>query len=285
MNATKMKRLSKSGIEYLDFAWNFYSGCENSERGICPLDKNCWAFKRTQRFKHHYPNGFESTFYPEAFLSPLHLKKPSIIGVAFMGDLFGDWVDPNKKFHSVMPSGKASLSMSLKGWIFTTIEQCPQHTFLFLTKCPWNLPKWGKFPDNCWVGVTATDVLTFSTAMVCLGDIKARVKYLSIEPLLAWGDYPADVEAIEQWVKGFKLYGIGWVIIGTMTCGGDGLAKLSSLYPQLTPMPYGNRYMLQPKISWVEELVRACDKAGVKVFQKNNLRPLLGKSLRQELPQ
>jgi hypothetical protein len=99
---TNMPRLSKSGIEWLrnpdgsqGYSWNFYSGCENKERGIC-LVPNCWARSITERFPAHYPNGFKPTFYPDAFLSPLSLKKPFIIGVCFMGDLFGDWVDPNK---------------------------------------------------------------------------------------------------------------------------------------------------------------------------------------------
>ena len=45
--------------------------------------------------------------------------------------------------------------------------------------------------------------------------------------------------------------GINWVIIGSAT------------------HPYR-----PPKIEWVEEIVRAADKAGVPVFLKNNLKPL-----------
>ena len=265
----KKPRLSKSGIEYLDYVWNFCSGCENAERGICPLGKDCWATKIAERFTVHYPNGFKPTIYPEAFLSPLHLKKPSIIGCAFMGDLFGDWVDPDKKIHSVMPSGKVSISMSLKGWIFTTINQCPQHTFLFLTKCPWNLPKWSPFPDNCWVGVTATTTDMAVAGLTALSDIEAKVKYISFEPLLS--HIPINANA---------LSGIGLVIIGAMTGTkydlmlyvdnhfGDG----ECLY---TLMPYGNKWSLQPPIEWIEEIVRAADKAGIPVFLKENLRPLL----------
>jgi len=238
----KMIRLSKSGIEYLDYVWNFYSGCENQKRGIC-LVPNCWAEGIVNRFQNHYPNGFKPTFYPEAFLSPLHLKKPSVIGVAFMGDLGGDWVDPDRKFHSTMPSEKASITMSLKGWIFTTIEQCPQHKFLFLTKCPWNLIKWSPFPDNCWVGVTATNQETFYEAAKCLADIKASVKYISAEPMLGRIIFPA-------WIGGV----LNWIIVGSQT------------------KPYK-----PPKIEDVEEVVRACDKAGIPIFLKDNLKPLLEK--------
>jgi hypothetical protein len=33
---TKTPRLGKSGIEYLDYVWNFYSGCRHKEEGKCP---------------------------------------------------------------------------------------------------------------------------------------------------------------------------------------------------------------------------------------------------------
>ena len=46
--------------------------------------------------------------------------------------------------------------------------------------------------------------------------------------------------------------GIKWVIIGAQT------------------KPYK-----PPKIEWVQEITEACDKAGIKVFLKNNLKPLL----------
>lgn len=239
MNRTP--RLSESGIEYLDYVWNFYSGCLNWRNGICPVE-NCWAKSITERFKHHYPNSFDPTYYPEAFLSPLYLKKPSIIGVAFMGDLFGDWVDPDKKRHSIMPSGKASISMSLKGWVFTTIRQCPQHTFLFLTKCPQNLPKWGTFPDNCWAGVTVTNWVMLPEALYHLSKIKASVRYISFEPLLEF--IPVD---------GLNLvkHNINWVIIGAQT------------------KPYS-----PPQVEWVREVVEACDEARIPVFLKDNLMPL-----------
>ena len=78
MNRTP--RLSKSAIEYLDYVWNFASGCTKD----CAY---CWARKITCRFAGRYPNGFEPTVYPEAFLSPLHLKKPSIGGHAWPSEV------------------------------------------------------------------------------------------------------------------------------------------------------------------------------------------------------
>lgn len=254
MNRTP--RLSRSGIEYLDYVWNFYSGCRNSENGVCPLGKNCWARKITERFKQNYPNGFEPTFYPEAFLSPLHLKKPSIIGVAFMGDLFGDWINYTDENGTVTP----------KNIVYPVVERCPQHTFLFKTKCPWNLPKWGKFPDNCWVGVTATGYDAFNKALDGLKVIEAKVKFISIEPLL---------EAIPFYMERLAYCGINQLIIGACTGTKAEMSELVRKYPDLTLMPYGKKWTAQPQISWVEEIVRAADKAGIPVFLKNNLMPLV----------
>lgn len=55
--------------------------------------------------------------------------------------------------------------------------------------------------------------------------------------------------------------GISWVIIGAQT--------KPAVYPQK---------------AWVEEIVEATSKAGIPVFQKDNLKPLLGYNLRQEMP-
>ena len=53
--------------------------------------------------------------------------------------------------------------------------------------------------------------------------------------------------------------GISWVILGSQT------------------KPYK-----PPRIEWVKEIVRACDKAGVPVFLKDNLMPLMEASFGRE---
>ncbi len=144
-----------------------------------------------------------------------------------------------------MPSQKASIQMGLKGWIYTTIKQCPQHTFLFLTKNPERLKGWESFPDNCWVGVTATDSTMFAQACGYLSAIPAKVKYISIEPLLDWW-----IDFGEIYMSFLKM--VDWLIIGAQT------------------KPYK-----PPEIEWVKEIVEACDKAGIPVFLKESLKPLL----------
>lgn len=161
------------------------------------------------------------------------LAKGLGIFVCDMGELFGDWVP--------------------RQWqeeIFKVIRNSPDCRFYLLTKQPQNLIKFSPFPENCWVGVTATTYKQFQDALEGLCQIVAKVKYISFEPLL---------ESIEIWHSSktsdndFTIGGgIDWVIIGAQT------------------KPYK-----PPKIEWVEEIVKACDKAGVPVFLKDNLLELV----------
>jgi len=276
-----MRRLSKSRIEWLansdrsqGYTWGIYSGCYNWRNGICAVGGNCWAKKQTERFNVHYPNGFLPTFYPEALLSPLHLRRPSRIGVAFMGDLFGDWVNPDMLISPLLVKGDVYIAeamktvdrfdlpvlpVSLRKWIFAVIDRCPQHTFIFLTKCPWNLARWLPWPENCWIGASATDTIHFEAAHKALCNSPAK-RFISFEPLLEkisppkgeWGTWDLNVYLQEC---------ADWVIIGAQT------------------QPYR-----LPRREWVEEIIVEADKVGIPVFVKNNLRPLLGDNLRQEWP-
>ncbi len=130
--------------------------------------------------------------------------------------------------------------------VMTTIHLRPRHRFYLLTKQPQNLIKFSPFPDNCWVGVSVCNDKMLDVAVDKLEDIQAGHKFISFEPLLQRLTLSLD----------YALYysGIDWVIIGAQT-----------------------KPTIMPKIEWVEEIVRACDKAGVRIFLKDNLKPLLSR--------
>lgn len=213
------KRLSKSGIEYLDYSWGVWSGCRNLQAGICSVNA-CWAKGIANHYPALYPNGFEPTFYPEALGSPLHLRKPSIIGVGWVGDVIG-------------------YGLQYRDRIFHTIERCPQHTFLFLTKNPEKLLDWAPFPDNAWPGVTITNLDMAVEALPVFALLEAKIKFASYEPLLERVPCKHTMDLVD------------WVAIGGQT-----------------------RPTRLPEIAYVQEIVQAADKAGVKVFLKDNLKPL-----------
>jgi hypothetical protein len=52
----------------------------------------------------------------------------------------------------------------------------------------------------------------------------------------------------------------------------------------LAAVPYGNRWTAQPRIEWVREIIEACKKANISYFLKDNLRPLVGDNLVQDMP-
>ena len=196
---------------------------------------------------------FYPRFWPERLEDPLKVAQPCGIFTCDMGELFGDWIP-----------------YEWQEAVFNVIKIAQQHRFYLLTKQPQNLIKFSPFPGNCRVGVTATNQEQYRSALAGLAVIEAKVKYISFEPLLEYiaTNPPYDLE------------GLNWVIIGA--CTGTKLellelaAKLRKGGPplEMALMPYGKKWTLQPKIEWVQEIVEAADKAGVKVFLKDNLMPL-----------
>jgi len=149
----------------------------------------------------------------------------------------------------------------------------PDITFQFLTKCPENLPR--EWPDNCWVGCSVTNDKLLDVAVDKLEDITAKVKFISFEPLLEHLTLSLD----------YAMYysGINWLIIGPMTGNKRDIMDASKQYPKHTPMEIKKgRWGLMPPIEWVREIVEAADKAGVKVFLKNHLKPLILKEAAAE---
>jgi len=149
-------------------------------------------------------------------------RKPRGIFVCDMSDLFGKGIPEE---------------WTLK--VLNAIRNDPYDRFYLLTKQPQNLIKFSPFPENCWVGVTATNQAMYDSAVYWLNQTEAKVRFISIEPFLSHIHLPNYKDA-------------DWLIIGSQT------------------KPYK-----PPKIEWVREIVEACDKAGVPVFLKDNLRPLL----------
>jgi len=173
---------------------------------------------------------FYPRFWPEKLLQPYVKGKSKGIFVCDMSDLFGIGI-PDLWTTEVL----------------NAIRACPQHRFYLLTKQPQNLAKFSPFPDNCWVGVSATNNYTYLGE---LQTIEAKVKYISFEPLLNWRKFPAQKAQLDFILQ--KL-GVSWVIIGAQT-----------------------KPTVMPEIEWVREIVQTCDKAGIPVFLKDNLEPLMG---------
>ncbi len=168
--------------------WNPTTGCDKLSAGC----KNCYALTMTNRLKsmglEKYKNGFRLTIHPETLNAPYQWKKPKTVFVNSMSDLF----------HKDVP-------VDFIKKVFKVMNDNPQHTFQILTKRAEiladldseNLLNW---TSNIWMGVSVEDRRVVSR-IDYLRNIKAKIKFLSLEPLLG----PLD---------NLNLTNIDWVITG-----------------------------------------------------------------------
>ncbi|MDR1716795.1 MAG: phage Gp37/Gp68 family protein [Prevotella sp.] len=173
-------------IEWTDKTWNPITGCSKISSGC----KNCYAEIMSIRLKAmgtvKYSNGFQLTLHEECLNEPLMWKKPHIIFVCSMSDIF----------HEKVP-------FDFVDKVLNIIEQTPQHNYQILTKRAKRMNEYfhGKeVPNNVWLGVTV-DVVTSKERIDSIRDLKASIKFLSCEPLLE------DLGEI-------NLESIDWVIVG-----------------------------------------------------------------------
>jgi len=197
----------------------------NPVRGDCPV--GC-PYCYVKPFRARYGWHKDIRFYPSELEAICKRKKPAGIFVGSTIELFHD------------------KTIQYMAETMDTIKGCPQHRFYLLTKQPAQLRKFSPFPDNCYVGVTACNFKMMDNALYYLGEIEAKVKYLSLEPLLE--AIPFNCIPIER----LAYCGIDWLIIGAQT-----------------------KPAVLPKIEWVQEIVKAADKAGIPVFLKDNLLELV----------
>ncbi len=174
-------------IEWTEQTWNPTVGCTK----ISPGCTHCYAESMAIRLKamgvKGYENGFKLTLLPDRLNDPLLRKKPTIYFVNSMSDLFHEDV-PFEYIDQVM----------------NTIKKTPHHIFQILTKRAERMVEYfnqNSPSNNVWLGVTVENKKYGLPRIDLLRQINAKVRFLSIEPLLE------DLEDI-------NLTGIGWVIAG-----------------------------------------------------------------------
>src|SRR3989442_3094849 len=85
----------RSAIEWTDATWNPVRGC----RKVSPGCAHCYAETFAERFRgvpgHPYEQGFDLRLVPEKLQEPLRWKRPRMVFVNSMSDLFQDGVPDN----------------------------------------------------------------------------------------------------------------------------------------------------------------------------------------------
>lgn len=166
--------------------WNPVTGCVKVSQGC----KNCYAERMAKRLvamgSSRYIDGFKPTLHHDLIDQPRKWKKPRVIFVNSMSDLFQEAV-PDQFIRDV----------------FVTMAACPQHTFQILTKRSDRLRELGQtlpWASNVWMGVSVENAKVIKRVND-LRHVPARVRFLSCEPLIG----P---------LEGLSLDGIHWVIVG-----------------------------------------------------------------------
>lgn len=212
---SKFNRTTDS-IEWAKWTWNPVTGCKFN----CPY---CYARDIGKRFTGH----FDPTFHKGRLSAPRNTRSMSDgpgehnVFVCSMADLFGDWV-PQVWIDAVLKS----------------VRESPDWTFLFLTKNPSRLVDI-EWPGNAWVGTTVDTQARVNSAEDSFKKVKAKVKFVSLEPLK------------EKIVFPHPEY-FNWFIIGGQSA--------SSGEPAF-----------QPEWGWVESIVSQARSVGAMVYFKPNL--------------
>lgn len=177
---------NRSTIEWTEATWNPVTGCTKISAGC----KYCYAERMSKRLTamgvRQYRNGFKLTLQPEMLNLPMRWKKPRVIFVNSMSDLF----------HKSVP-------LDFIQEVFSVMQSCEQHRFQVLTKRPERalaLASRLPWPRNVWLGTSVEDERVMGR-IDSLRQISASIRFLSLEPLI--GPLP-----------NLNLEGIHWVIAG-----------------------------------------------------------------------
>jgi protein gp37 len=180
-----------SHIEWTDATWNPIRGCTK----ISPGCAHCYAEAFAERFRgvrgHPYELGFDLRLVPERLLDPLRWPKPKMVFVNSMSDLF----------HENVPTSYIETVASV-------MRESPWHVYQVLTKRSsrhrdllGSELSWASGLNHIWWGVSVENRRCGLPRLPDLQRASARVRFLSIEPLLE------DLGEI-------NLEGISWVIVG-----------------------------------------------------------------------
>ena len=171
-----------SKIEWTQATWNPVTGCTK----VSPGCAHCYAETFAERFRgvpgHPYERGFDLQLRPERLEHPLTWRRPRLVFVNSMSDLF----------HEEVP-------LDFIRAVFDVMSRADWHTFQVLTKRSRRLAELAPqlpWPDNVWMGVSVENQ-RWTTRIDDLRTVPAAVRFLSCEPLL--GPLQLDLRDI-HWV-------------------------------------------------------------------------------------
>lgn len=178
--------MAETKIEWTQVTWNPVTGCSKISAGCL----HCYAERMALRLQamgaENYRDGFAVRCHDRSLGLPYSWKKPRLVFVNSMSDLF----------HEEVP-------LDFLRKVFGVMNDTPQHTYQILTKRAERLQELAPlldWSDNIWMGVTVESQENVRR-IDSLRSVPAALRFLSIEPLLG----P---------IRSLDLTGIDWVIVG-----------------------------------------------------------------------
>jgi protein gp37 len=175
-----------SAIEWTHATWNPVTGCDK----VSPGCAHCYAETFAERWRgvpgHPYEQGFDLKLWPGRLDHPLRWRRPRLIFVNSMSDLF----------HPAVPD-------DFIAEVFDVMARADHHVFQVLTKREERLADLGPqlpWPEHVWMGVSIEN-RRFVHRADYLRRVPAHVRFVSAEPLLG----PLD---------GLDLADVHWLIAG-----------------------------------------------------------------------
>lgn len=261
--------MGQTKIDYLSHTWNpIAMRCDR----VSPGCANCWHLAMAKRHAGNLSlspelrkarGGGPFCLMDKALAEPLSWRKPRVVGVQLMGDLF----------HSGVPDEWITeIFDAMCSWRFQTkaderdgdesLLVDPGHTYLVLTKRPERIKDWLWWVDQHWPGDTPFNVCRefgwpkciwlgvsvenadYMPRIATLLQTPAAVRFVSLEPLLGSVDF--SFKCPPEWQPNLRRDRISWIVTG---CESG---------PHRRPC----------KLEWVSSIVDQCHAAGVPVWVK-----------------
>lgn len=219
----------RTAIQWTDATWSVSYGCTKVSQGC----KNCFAERTLPRLGKSLDR-FELA--PDRLDLPFRWKRPRMVFVNSMSDLF----------HESVPDEFIVRA-------FTTMMECPQHTFQVLTKRAERMhaffaarPSERPALPNVWLGVSVENQAAADERIPHLLATPAAVRFASCEPLLSHVHLRPTARCHEDMRPWLRPDGLSWVI-----CGGES-------GPKARPCD----------VEWIRSILAQCRAADVPAFVK-----------------
>ena len=264
---------ANSTIEWTNSTWNPVTGCTKVSSGC----DNCYAERLSERFRgvagHPFEMGFDLTLRPERLDQPKRWRRPRLVFVNSMSDLF----------HKNIPDEYVAR-------VFETMEAANWHVYQVLTKRSSLMRDFiarhyrdRPVPSHIWLGVSIEND-SASVRLVHLKQTNASVRFVSFEPLLGPVG-PVDLRGIHWAIAGgesgpgARPVKVEWLRGLRDVCQEQGVAFFFKQWGGRTPKAGGNwlddrQWLEYPAVDAIQRVSQPLAVAGSPLANNDKHEPM-----------